>query len=152
MADLRPFALSIFILLPSGCARTGDVGGDASPAHDGQGAERAQAAVSVPLLPQSDVADTASLSGTLRVENGCLYVVTADGARVLPAFLTARTDWDTRAGRLAVGGRSFAAGDRVVLGGSMSAAGATSLRWIRPPAMSCDTARIWITGSIDQAR
>lgn len=152
MADLRAIGLAIALLLQNGCARVGDESGNSSPARAAQASERAQAAVSVPLLPQSDVADSASLSGTLRIENGCLYVATADGSRVLPAFLTARTDWDAGAGRLAVGERSFAPGDRVLLGGSMSSAGADSLQWVRPPAAYCDIARIWITVSIDPAR
>ena len=108
--------------------------------------------VRLALLEPSADSDAAALEGVLQVEGRCLYVVQPGGAgaRTMPAFLIAGARWDAERNLLLAHGKSFAPAQRVSLGGSM-ASDRSLLRWVQPPDPSCDTASIFVTGSIDVA-
>jgi hypothetical protein len=107
-------------------------------------AEPTATQVRLALLPPSRESDLAALEGRLRVDGPCLYVGNAT-----PAWLIEGIRWNEATGRLEAQGKSFAAGDLVVLGGGGAGGDPAKLPWVQPPDPSCDMSELFIAGSID---
>ncbi len=104
------------------------------------------------LRPSGDTL-MAALEGVLHAEGSCLYVVGDDRARsrTLPAFHIAGMSWDEPTRTLRVRGKTFALGERVVLGGG-EAANPAALDWAQRPDPSCDSSDLFMTGTIEPAK
>ncbi|HEX8512974.1 MAG TPA: hypothetical protein VF688_07685 [Allosphingosinicella sp.] len=104
------------------------------------------------LRPSGDTL-MAALEGVLHAEGRCLYVVGDDKARsrTLPAFHIAGMNWDEPTRTLRVRGRTFALGQRVVLGGG-EAADPAALDWVQRPDPTCDSSDLFMTGTIEPAK
>lgn len=104
--------------------------------------------VRLALLTPSNAGDAAASGGRLEVDGLCLYVRTPGGDRILPALQTPDARWDLAKGVLNVGGKSFALGSRVQLGGSMWL-GSEPPPWRQAPDPACDQSRIWVAISLE---
>ena len=148
---LRPL-LAAPLLIVAACDSTTPESGGPEPAANGAGGAAARAAggeVALALLPSDRGGMTAAASGTLALRGRCL--VLEGGQEPIPlAFATADTRWEASARLLRVGGRSFALGSRVDLGGGEVRANADTLPWIRRPAAECG-GRFWIVSSVAPA-
>ncbi|MDP4505828.1 hypothetical protein [Nonomuraea turcica] len=91
---------------------------------------------------QSGVGDAALLTGTLVLDQGCLYA-DSDGQRWLPVFPAAGTQWDATAQTLTVDGRTAALGKTVELGG-----GTAQAEIITSAPEGCDRSQIWLVVSV----
>jgi hypothetical protein len=144
----RPFRLStlFLILLPTaGCDR---------PQESTLRPEAASpTGVRLALLQPSGDMLMAALEGVLHAEGPCLYIVGDDKARsrTLPAFHIAGISWDEATRTLRAHGKTFALGQRVVLGGGETPNPA-ALAWVQRPDPSCDSSDLFMTGSIDAAK
>lgn len=109
--------------------------------------------VKLALLQPSDDMLMAALEGVLHAEGRCLYVVGDDKprSRTLPAFHIAGISWDEPSRTLRVRGKTFALGERVVLGGGETPDPA-ALDWVQRPDPSCDSSDLFMTGTIDPAK
>lgn len=147
---IRP-AFLVPLLMAAGCDSTGSAdGGPETGAKAGAAATSADPqGVALALLPAGAAGATAAASGTLAVRGRCL-VLDADGVRTDLAFATAGTSWDESGRKLRVGGRSFALGTRVEVGGASFEGDLGTLRWLREPPAEC-RGRLWIVSSIDRA-
>ena len=137
-------SMLVMLLMLAFAACTGDPGSKQQSNWAGTAKE-----VRLPLLPPSQEGNAAAAVGRLQLNGPCLYLLGADGSRLLPAFITFDTDWES--GRLRIGARSFAPGDRVTLGGGEHQGGPESLSWVQPPHPTCDTRRMWITVSVNES-
>lgn len=118
-------------------------GGSASPPT---GAESVPAGVALALLTPNAGGATAAASGRLAVRGRCL-VLEAGGERINLAFATAQTRWDSAAGALRIGERTFRPGERIEVGGAMFEGDPAVLPWLRAPEAGCGE-RLWIVSSI----
>ena len=146
---IRPLLVAPFLIVAA-CDSTSPESGGPEPAADGAGgAARAAEDVALALLPHDRGGMTAAASGTLALRGRCL--VLEGGSEPVPlAFATAETSWDSSARVLRVGGRGFALGSRVFVGGGEVRANADALPWIRRPAAECG-GWFWIVSSIAPA-
>jgi hypothetical protein len=122
------------ILLLSGCTQP-----------DGKEAEPAD----VPLarLPDSMEGDGSAIPGVLGQAGSCVTIRTDDGRTVLLASTNPDIMWDSAAKELRAGAVVIRVGQRVEIGGSMSAKG-TKLDWKLAPAADCPQDAIWIMASM----
>jgi hypothetical protein len=104
------------------------------------------------LRPSGDTL-MAALEGVLHADGRCLYIVGDDKAqsRTLPAFHIAGMSWDEASRTLRVRGKTFALGQRVVLGGG-EASNPAALDWVQRPDPSCDSSDLFMTGTIEPAK
>ncbi|HEX8481386.1 MAG TPA: hypothetical protein VF650_05755 [Allosphingosinicella sp.] len=138
---------SLILLLAASCDRADEsTPGPGAPAPS-------QAGVRLALLRPSDDMLMAALEGVLHAEGRCLYIVGDDKARsrTLPAFHIAEISWDEPTRTLRARGKTFALGERVVLGGGETPNPA-ALAWVQPPDPSCDSSDLFMTGTIDPAK
>ncbi|GAB3534052.1 hypothetical protein GCM10027403_09140 [Arthrobacter tecti] len=63
----------------------------------------------------------ALLTGTLTLEDGCLYVVDERGSEILPVFPSTKTSWAD--GELRLPSGTYAPGDTIRLGGGIAPGG-----------------------------
>jgi hypothetical protein len=143
-------------LLVAGCGPARETAGRREEAPAGGATATAQSTtgngVRLPLLTPSNDTDLAGLEGVLEVEGRCLYL-TQPGrsqARTLLAFTIPGVRWDEARDRLVAYGKSFAPGQRVLLGGS-GTMNPDVHRWTQPPDPSCDTRAVAVVGAIDAA-
>ena len=95
------------------------------------------------LYPASPGGRQARLSGTLSLQDRCLYLVGATGKRWLPLFRSPGTAWDEATRSLRLGGRSFRPGDAIQLSGEALGRVEDTSQWIhRPP--GCDVSSVWL--------
>ncbi len=111
-----------------------------------------QTGVRLALLRPSGDSLMAALEGVLHAEGRCLYIVGDDEGqgRTLPAFHIAGMSWDEPTRTLRVRGKSFALGERVVLGGGETPDPA-ALDWVQRPDPTCDSSDLFMTGTIEPA-
>lgn len=104
------------------------------------------------LQPSGDTL-MAALEGVLHAEGRCLYIVGDDPERnrTLPAFHIAGMRWDEASRTLRVRDKSFALGERVVLGGG-HVPNHPALDWVQRPDPSCDASHLFMAGTIDPAK
>jgi hypothetical protein len=112
-----------------------------------------QTGVRLALLRPSGDTLMAALEGVLHAEGRCLYVIGDDKARsrTLPAFHIAGMSWDEPTRTLRARGKSFALGQRVVLGGG-EAADSAALDWVQRPDPTCDSSDLFMTGTIEHTK
>ena len=146
---LRSLLVAPLLMIAACDSTTPESGGPEPAANGAGGAARAAEDVALALLPSDRGGMTAAASGTLALRGRCLVL---EGGRepIALAFATAETRWDSSARVRRVGGRSFALGSRVDVGGGEVGANADALPWIRRPAAECG-GRFWIVSSIAPA-
>lgn len=139
-------ALPLSLLLAAACERPQEESAPTPEAPPPTG-------VSLALLRPSNDMLLAALEGVLQVEGRCLYIAGDDHrrSRTLPAFHIADISWDEPTRTLRVRGKTFALGQRVVLGGGEPANPAT-LDWVQRPDPSCDSSDLFMAGTIDPAK
>jgi hypothetical protein len=72
----------------------------------------------VALTPYAQEGDAALISGTLVLEDGCLYLRGADGGRILPTFPWPGTQWDAASQTVTIHARQrYRVGQRLEAGG-----------------------------------
>lgn len=127
-----------------------------APAAEQPVAEKAQPAdrdgVRLALLEPSNDTDLAGLEGVLEAEGRCLYLAQpgASAGRTLLAFTIPGISWDPQRHALVAYGKTFAPGQRVLLGGS-GTMNPKVHRWTQPPDPSCDTKAVAVVGTIEAA-
>lgn len=144
--------LSLILLLAAACDRPPhesppSPGAPPQARLDGDGA-----GVRLALLQPGNDMLMAALEGVLHADGRCLYIVGKDPKRnrTLPAFHIAGMRWDEATRTLRVRDKSFALGQRVVLGGG-HVPNHPALDWVQPPDPSCDSSDLFMTGTIDPA-
>jgi hypothetical protein len=83
------------------------------------------------------------------VEGGCFYLRVNSSSRTSLAFATAATAWDAKAGVLRIGGKSYAPGARMNIGGAAFEGDIATLPWLNPPRSECAGDRLWIVSSLE---
>lgn len=90
----------------------------------------------------------ALLTGTLEIEDRCVYIQPEDEQRqrYFVLFSSTSTFWDADTNAVLSGGDTLSAfvdGDRVDIGGATSSGSLDDVDWVLPPDPSCDTSVRW---------
>jgi hypothetical protein len=152
LSGLRHALLSSLLVSAGACG-----GGEPAPAPPVVRAEPSASAggtTRLARLPDSREGDAAALVGTLRAEDGCLYVAAGDGTRFLIGSMIPGARWDETEEVLVIPAAEgpaetrFAPGDRILLGGSEARPGVLDDLWVDPPGDGCDAGRVWVTSGV----
>jgi hypothetical protein len=141
--------LAILLVLTPGCGVSPSELEEGRPGQPAGSTAGKTGAVSLALLSPANAGNTATSGGTLELNGGCLYLRGTGDLRTSLAFATANTAWDAGAGVLRVGGKSFAPGARMTIGGSAFEGDVAALPWLNPPRPQCSGDRLWIVSSVE---
>lgn len=97
-------------------------------------------------------AQEALLQGRLMREGACLYITGDGGERWLAAFPSPGTTWQAADSAVQVGTRTIRVGETGAFAGGEVPSPAPAIRWVQPPAESCQAAKLWmVSGLMDPA-
>ena len=100
------------------------------------------------LYPSSPEAPQALLRGRLSLEGACLYIVGKEGERWLAAFPSPGTRWEPAENAVQVGSRVLRVGEMGAFAGGEAANASGTIRWVQPPAASCDGSKLWMVSTL----
>jgi hypothetical protein len=86
----------------------------------------------------------ARLEGVLSRLGGCIVVTPGNGRPVHPVFPAGKAQWDEASGTLRLAGKTYRAGDRIVLGGGGITSPSVFLRESGVQVVSCPVNDYWV--------